>query len=200
MFHIDPTLDTVPSGAARSCDGSDPGPQMRWHHAGWKARVERSKARLHQTGDQMVDTESRSDGAKPGREGTSLSNSQIVLLVDDHRDTLEMYAEALTIGGLSTALATTAEDALRRAVTIRPAVIVTDLSLGAGATGLQLCEQLKGDPATCGTPVIVVTGWDTDRELQTHASAGGCVEVLRKPVSPDALVAAVLRAIAATRS
>ena len=121
----------------------------------------------------------------------SPSLKRMVLLVEDHADTREMYVEALSAAGFSTVEATNAEHALRRAATIQPAVIVTDLRLGAGADGLELCEKLKEDPDTKNIPMIVVTGWTDDKKLQKRAVAAGCAAVLLKPVLPPTLIAVI---------
>lgn len=112
----------------------------------------------------------------------------IILLVEDHADTRELYSEVLAQAGFSTMEATNAENALRRAATIRPAVIITDLRLGQGLDGLELCEKLNQDPATKDIPMIVITGWTADKKLQARADAAGCAAVMLKPVAPDDLV------------
>ncbi len=118
-----------------------------------------------------------------------------MLLVEDHVDTREMYAAALTSAGFSIVEVTNAESALARAATIRPAVVITDLRLGDGADGLELCEKLREDPATKYIPVIVVTGWTADKKLRARADAAKCAAVMLKPVSPDFLVTVVLKVL-----
>ena len=120
-----------------------------------------------------------------------------VLIVEDHPETREGYAEVLSDAGFSTVEATTAEHALRRAGALAPAVIVSDLRLGSGASGLDLCEQLKRDPSTSHIPMIVITGWSAEDGLHARARAAGCPTVLQKPVSPGELVAAVTNALKA---
>ena len=115
----------------------------------------------------------------------------VVMLVEDHADTREMYAEVLVAAGFSTVDATNAQDALGKAAVLRPALIIADLGLGAGLDGLALCEKLKEDPDTKDIPMIVVTGWTADRKLRARADAAGCAAVLFKPVPPDTLVAVV---------
>jgi len=123
-----------------------------------------------------------------------LSNP-IVLLAEDHVDTREMYAEALNSAGFGTVEATNAENALARAATIRLAAVITDLRLGHGADGLELCEKLREDPTTKDIPVIVVTGWIADKKMRARADAAKCAAVLLKPVSPDVLVTVVLKVL-----
>lgn len=119
----------------------------------------------------------------------------VILLVEDHTDTREMYSVLFSAAGFSTVEVATAENALPLAANIRPAVIVTDLRLGAGADGLDLCEQLKEDPATKDIPVIILTGWTLDKTHRARAEAAGCGVMLLKPITPDALVTAVLKVL-----
>ena len=107
----------------------------------------------------------------------------------------EMYAEALSSAGFSTVEATNAENALARAATTRPAAVITDLRLGHGADGLELCEKLREDPTTKDIPVIVVTGWIADKKMRARADAAKCAAVLLKPVAPDVLVTVVLKVL-----
>ena len=83
----------------------------------------------------------------------------LALIVENHRDTREMYAEALTLHGVRVVEAVTVIDALELAQTLHPDVITTDLGLPGGADGVQLCQQLKGDVRTRAIPVVAVTAW-----------------------------------------
>lgn len=77
------------------------------------------------------------------------------------------------------------------AVTVRPALVITDLRLGAGLDGLELCEKLRKDPATKGIPMIVLTAYTGDQTLRARADAAGCAAVLLKPIGPEALLAVI---------
>lgn len=78
------------------------------------------------------------------------------LIVDDNRGFLEaartlLEREGLTIAGV----ATTGADALRQAETLRPDVVLVDVSLG-DESGFELARRLVADHAR-GAPVILIS-------------------------------------------
>ncbi|HTU24640.1 MAG TPA: response regulator [Pirellulales bacterium] len=79
------------------------------------------------------------------------------------------------------------------AVTEKPDVVVTDLRMPHG-DGDYLVECLKMRPDTWDIPVIVLTGVN-DRETRRWMLTLGVSAYLNKPLSFDALVAAVRRQI-----
>jgi CheY-like chemotaxis protein len=118
----------------------------------------------------------------------------LVLLVEDDRDSREMYALALTIAGFRTAEAATVAEARAAAVELRPDVLVTDLTLPDG-DGRQLCAELRAHERTRATILIALTG-HSGPELLAGAAASGCARVLVKPCPPDTLASEIAGAIA----
>ena len=121
-----------------------------------------------------------------------------VLLVEDTDDEREMYAESLRLVGYRTLQARNADDALRLAIELLPAVIVTDVVLPGSVDGFTLTRLLKEDARTQDIPVVILTGrvFEADR---ANAAQVGCDLFLSKPCLPDELTAAVRRLTAATR-
>jgi CheY-like chemotaxis protein len=115
-----------------------------------------------------------------------------VLIVDDDRDTREMYGESLRAMGFDVMTAASAEEALRRAAQLAPAVLVTDLRLRGHMDGFELARRLREDARTRATRIIMLTGaaFGAEREL---AEASGCDRFLLKPCLPDALAAEIRR-------
>jgi CheY-like chemotaxis protein len=108
-----------------------------------------------------------------------------VLLVEDHEDTRQMYAEFL---GLSFDM-TTAGDvstALRHARTRRPDVVVTDVSLP-GVDGFGLIAAFRSDPALAAVPIVCLSGFG-GLAYEERAHAAGCDRIIQKPCLPDELV------------
>jgi CheY-like chemotaxis protein len=67
-------------------------------------------------------------------------------------------------------------------------VVVTDIRMP-GMSGIDLARELHRDPDTRDIPIVAVTG---SRSLDDEAlHQGGFNAVLRKPVSPQRLVAIV---------
>src|SRR5262245_14401318 len=112
----------------------------------------------------------------------------LVLIIEDHEDTLDMYAGWLTNAGRQVAQARTAGDALEKVRTLQPALIATDLGLqGSHMDGWQLAQRIKSDPETNGIPIIAVTAWAQPRDVE-RARQAGCDTVLVKPCLPDRLL------------
>ncbi len=72
------------------------------------------------------------------------------------------------------------------AVTEKPNVIITDISMPL-ATGDELIECLATNPATCKTPIIVLTG-RTAVTLTTRMKQLNVTAVLHKPLHFDQLI------------
>jgi CheY-like chemotaxis protein len=118
-----------------------------------------------------------------------ISSPPVVLLVDDHEDTVAMYALALSVMGFQPVTATNVGEAFERACTCHPRVIVTDLSLSV-LSGFDLIHRLREDSRTQGIPVIVLTGL-TLASIRQQAREAGCHRFLLKPCLPAALAGAI---------
>jgi CheY-like chemotaxis protein len=117
----------------------------------------------------------------------------IVLLVEDHIDTLDVYDAMLSRRGYWVARAMNGLDALECAQDLQPDAIVTDVALPGDMDGTDLIRELHADPKLRGVPVLVVTG----RDPQDLPSFAGLVVsgLLLKPVAPDILVSALERSL-----
>jgi DNA-binding response OmpR family regulator len=112
-----------------------------------------------------------------------------VLVVEDDRDIAALVAHYLGKAGYRADILYSGADVLRHVREGRPAVIVLDLMLP-GVDGLEICRALRGDPATTGIPIIMVTarGEESERILGLELGAD---DYLTKPFSPQELVARV---------
>ena len=116
-------------------------------------------------------------------EPLSHNRAQLVL-VDDDRDTREMYLAWLEHVGFSVLHADNAEAGFHLAVNGRPQVVITDHRLKTGPTGSELCRRLKKDPRTEHIPTLLMTG-AAERITSEHALDAGCAVVRLKPYLPD---------------
>jgi CheY-like chemotaxis protein len=118
----------------------------------------------------------------------------VVLVVDDDFDIREALSDVLASEGynvLTAADGSEALDTLRAG--IRPAVMLLDLMMPR-VSGVEVIDALRNDETLRQIPVVVCSanrGYGAD-DL-------GVLDVLRKPVSVDALLRAVARAIAPAR-
>lgn len=80
----------------------------------------------------------------------------VILVVDDDVDVQAVALRVLSSFGYDVVLASTGVEALERAKSLRPSLVLTDALLP-GLDGRELCRQLKNDPETAAVPVIIMT-------------------------------------------
>jgi two-component system phosphate regulon response regulator PhoB len=87
-----------------------------------------------------------------------------VLIVDDERDLRALVDFNLQKAGYATAHAATGAEALARARSLRPRVVLLDLNLP-DVSGMDVCRLLRADPATRDLPILMLTarGAESDR-------------------------------------
>jgi DNA-binding response OmpR family regulator len=122
-----------------------------------------------------------------------MSPRSTVLLVEDDPDLLRFAQVTLRLGGYRPLTATDGHTALALALQARPRLMVLDLRLPE-LDGWQVLESLRAMPETAALPVLMLTAsaGPSDRD---RALAAGVTDYLVKPVSADALLAAVERAL-----
>jgi PAS domain S-box-containing protein len=111
-------------------------------------------------------------------------------VVDDDRDTRELYKLVFEVEGYSVTEADSVAAAVDASRRVRPDVILADWRLGDG-DGLELCQMLRRHGPTHRIPVIAATGLYLDQDLRARAGQLGCETVLTKPIDVSALVRAV---------
>jgi two-component system, cell cycle response regulator DivK len=116
----------------------------------------------------------------------------VVLLVDGHADSLDMYALMLTSSGFDVDTASNASQAAARIATRVPAAVALEITLAGELSGYDFCRRMRSESVTRSVPLVAVTARAFPSE-QAQAHAAGCDLVLTKPCLPDALVAAVRR-------
>ena len=119
----------------------------------------------------------------------------LILVVDDYQDAREMYAEYLEFSGFRVAEAKNGEEALDKAFSLTPDVILMDLSLPV-MDGWEATRRLKADERTRHIPVVALTG-HTLTGHSNGAKEAGCDAFVTKPCLPDALVQEVKKQLAA---
>jgi two-component system, cell cycle response regulator DivK len=110
----------------------------------------------------------------------------LALLVDRDPDSRQMYAESLRHAAYKVEQAEDGREALAKAISQRPHVIITETQLP-GIDGYRLCELLRADAATQSTPIIIVTGDAYPPDL-LRAERSGADVVLTKPCLPERLI------------
>jgi EAL domain-containing protein (putative c-di-GMP-specific phosphodiesterase class I)/CheY-like chemotaxis protein len=118
-----------------------------------------------------------------------------VLVVDDEPALLALFAEVLRDHGLTVSTAPNPREALKQIETEGIDAVVSDIVMP-GMTGIEFLRALKALDADL--PVILATGRPT-LETAIQAVEHGAVGYLSKPVTAEALVGAVTRALALRR-
>jgi two-component system phosphate regulon response regulator PhoB len=109
-----------------------------------------------------------------------------ILVADDEEDVLNLLTANLKNSGFSPLTAEDGPEALQKARSENPALIVLDLMLP-GMSGLEVCKVLKNDPLTARIPVIMLTAKaeEVDRIVGLELGAD---DYITKPFSPRELV------------
>jgi DNA-binding response OmpR family regulator len=105
-----------------------------------------------------------------------------VLVVDDNQDLAENIAEILTLRGFAPTIASSAEEALPKALPDGPSLVVTDYRLP-GMTGAELVRRIRAQRGT--VRAVVISAYTDDNTVAAAREAGA--DFLSKPVDLSAL-------------
>ena len=109
----------------------------------------------------------------------------LVLVVDDYKDTRELYAEYIRMSGIAVETAADGFEGIEKAILLRPDAIVMDLSMP-HLDGFETVRVLRGHERTKQIPVLALTGAMLDSE--GRAQDEGFSAFLRKPCLPQYLL------------
>jgi len=124
-----------------------------------------------------------------------LPRPQRVLVADDSADVRELWTMWLQIWGFSVEQAANGLDAVKKARTFQPHLVLMDLWMPV-VDGLKATETLKADPHMKDVPVLALSA-DTFSAARQRALDAGADRFLAKPVSPDALLDAIRGSLSA---
>ena len=118
-----------------------------------------------------------------------------ILVVDDEPDAVELIQFNLKANGCDVITAADGEEALEKARSVLPNLIVLDIMLPE-VDGMEVCKILRRDPRTSGIPIIMLTAKaaEIDRVLGLELGAD---DYVTKPFSPRELVLRVKRLLRA---
>jgi len=116
---------------------------------------------------------------------------QKILVVDDEVDAVELVTFNLKAAGYEVLSAADGQEALKKARSALPQLIVLDLMLPE-VDGLEVCKILRRDPTTRGIPILMLTAKaaEIDRVLGLELGAD---DYVTKPFSPRELVLRIKR-------
>ena len=119
------------------------------------------------------------------------SNLPTVLLVEDHADSRQMYAEFLRMQ-FTVVEAGDGVNALEVMEETLPDVVVTDLALPR-MDGYELVRRMKDNDRLRLVPVIALSGF-SGADHENRARQAGASVVLQKPCLPDELARTIAEA------
>lgn len=112
-----------------------------------------------------------------------------ILIADDHRFIRDMVRITLSTQGWTIAEAASAEQTLDLVQRDPPRAVLLDVMFSeiGGRTGLDVCRDLKADPATKHIPVVMLTARDSTADRKAGMDAGAS-HYLVKPFGPIDLI------------
>jgi twitching motility two-component system response regulator PilH len=102
---------------------------------------------------------------------------------------MELMSHYLRESGCIVINATSAQEAIDKAVQQRPDVIVTDVVMP-GMSGFELCRSLKKDPVTAKVPIVICTSKNQEID-RLWGMKQGADAYLTKPFTREQLVRTV---------
>ncbi|MBX9258280.1 response regulator [Desmonostoc muscorum CCALA 125] len=118
-----------------------------------------------------------------------LSDTNVILIVDDIPTNLEVLSEALTDAGFDVAVATSGQSALRQVEYDLPALILLDVMMP-GIDGFETCRRLKANANTKDIPIIFMTAL-SDSVDKVKGLSLGAVDYITKPFQQAEVLARV---------
>jgi DNA-binding response OmpR family regulator len=123
-----------------------------------------------------------------------MSDAATILICDDEPSLRELMRISLGSEYSFVEAGTTAE-AIELIERVSPDLVLLDVMMP-GVSGLAVLEHIRGHDASSGTPVVIVSAFDTDRD-RLAAYDLGATEFLGKPFDPEELEAVVEDLLAA---
>jgi PAS domain S-box-containing protein len=123
----------------------------------------------------------------PSRQTSSLAGFSVVL-VEDHADSRELFAQALKNAGAAVISFVASDEAFRALDSVRPSILVADIGLP-GEDGYSLIRRVRAHStdAVRNVPAIAVTAYATIPD-RNEALALGYQQHLSKPIDPQQLI------------
>jgi len=117
-----------------------------------------------------------------------------LLIVDDEPENVELLSRRLTRRGFQVVASFSAEEAIRKAISEQPALILMDIKMPV-MDGFEATRRLKADPATKSIPIIALTA-HAMQEDRDKALAAGASEYESKPVDLERLLQKIQQLVA----
>jgi two-component system phosphate regulon response regulator PhoB len=137
----------------------------------------------------MLPPPARLEGGERRREGRSRPLEPRILVVEDEAPLATMLRYNLEKQGYVVEEAADGEEALHKIATFEPDLVLLDWMLP-GLPGIEVCRQVRRNPATQDLPVVMVTARSEDQD-SIRALNLGADDYVIKPFSVEALLARI---------
>ncbi len=125
---------------------------------------------------------------RKSHEGGGVKNT-VVLIVDDDPTTTVMLKHILQQVGFQTACATSGDEGITLARSLRPDLILLDVHLP-DKNGFSVCRDIRSNPETADTPIIFISANEEVSSKVLGFEAGG-VDYVTKPLAGIEVIARV---------
>lgn len=122
----------------------------------------------------------QSTRAAQSRAGAELPESKI-LIADDNPTNVELLEAYLAEIPCQILVAVDGRDTLDKVAAFQPDLILLDIMMPK-LSGFEVCERLKGDPATKEIMILMVTALNELGDIERGVAAG-CDDFLSKPIN-----------------
>lgn len=109
-----------------------------------------------------------------------------VLFVEDDASVAQMYRLKLELDGYTVDIAADGLVALEKARALHPDIIFLDIRLPK-VDGLSVLEALRGDTATAGIPVVILSNWNEKELVERGVSLGALDHMIKSQTTPARL-------------
>jgi DNA-binding response OmpR family regulator len=119
--------------------------------------------------------------------------TQRILVVEDDNELSTLLRLMLRLSDWEIASAPNGEEALERACTFHPTLVLLDIMLP-GMDGIEVCRRWHADPEMAQVPVVILSA-KSDPKTREAAQQAGAVEYWTKPAVPQELLAGIRRVL-----
>ena len=116
-----------------------------------------------------------------------------ILVVDDDQQIVLLLASRLRANEYEIIVAYDAVQAVARAFSEKPDLILLDMKMPAGG-GISVMEKLKNSAHTATTPVIIITAYPS-KEIKEKVKEMGAVSFISKPFKAEDVLLEIKKAL-----
>ena len=122
-----------------------------------------------------------------------------ILLVEDDRFLIKAVYTKLTQKGFEVVLANDGDEAISKAKTEKPEIVLLDMVLPK-KSGFEVLRELKGNPETASIPVFILSNLAQDQDIQEGKALGAEDYIVKSNTSLSAIVDKVANFLATKKT